>query len=171
MAYAELSGVELLDARHDTSQFDCGNHPSLNEWLRRFALSNQKSDISRTFVVHRDNVVVGYYSLASGSVRREEATTRVAKGLPNQPVPVVLLGRLAVDRREHGRGLGKALLKDALLRIEAASQTVAVRAVLVHAIDERAASFYRQYGFEESPVSPLHLCLLMKDLRHLLREV
>jgi GNAT superfamily N-acetyltransferase len=165
MVYSPLSQVEALDESHDLSQFDCGRHPSLNEWLRRFAVNNQRSDASRTFVVHRNKVVVGYYSVASGSVQKEDAVLRVGKGLHNQPIPVVLLGRLAIDRREQGSGLGKALLKDALLRIDRASDIVAVRAVLVHAIDEEAAQFHRKFGFEESPTHPLHMLLLMKDLR------
>lgn len=160
-----LSAIEAVDETHDLSRFDCGQHPSLNEWLRRYALLNQKSEAARTYVVHRSRVVVGYYSLAAGSVSKEEAPERVAKGLARHPIPVVLLARLAVDRTEQGRELGKALLKDALLRILRAAETVAVRAVLVHAIDRTAADFYKRFGFEASPVDEFHLMLLMKDLR------
>jgi len=166
---AELSQVELLNSTHELLQFDCGKHPSLNDWLRRFALSNQRSDGSRTFVVHRSNRVVGYYSIAAGSVLREEAPTRIGKGLPNQPIPVAVLGRLAVDQSEQGTGLGSALLKDALSRISQAADSLAIRAVLVHAIDEDAARFYERFDFERSPAHPLHLLLLMKDLRNSLR--
>ena len=163
---APLSEVEPLDTSHDLSQFDCGKHTVLNDWLKKYALSNQRSDASRTFVVHRDKVVVGYYSIAAGSVSKQEAPSRLGKGLPNQPIPVVLLGRLAVHRSEQGTGLGKALLKDALLRIERAADTVAVRAVVVHAIDEEACDFYSHFGFEKSPTNEFHLMLLLKDLRH-----
>ncbi len=164
-----LSAVESLNETHELTRFDCGKHLSLNDWLRRFALSNQRSDASRTFVVHRGNVVVGYYSIAAGSVRKDEVPMRIGKGLPNQPIPVVLLGRLAVDKDEQGSGLGSALLKDALLRIARAADSLAIRAVLVHAIDEEAAHFYKRFEFEESPTHPLHFFLLMKDLRHNLR--
>ena len=101
--------------------------------------------------------------------KKQEAAIRIAKGLANHPVPVAVLARLAVDRREHGTGLGKALLKDALLRIERAADILGIRAVLVHAIDESARAFYRKYQFEECPGNNLHLMMLMKDLRAMLR--
>lgn len=166
---AALSSVEPLARSHDLSQFDCGSHASLTDWLRRFAWTNQQSETSRTYVVHRAGRVVGYYSIATGSARRDEAPARVAKGLANHPVPVILLTRLAVDRTEQGIGLGRALLKDALVRIAAAADIVGARAALVHAIDAEAAAFYRRFGFEASPVNDLHLMLLMKDLRLSLR--
>jgi GNAT superfamily N-acetyltransferase len=166
MPHGILSAVEPLGEKHDLSQFDCARHASLNEWLRRYALINQKSESARTYVVCRKDVVVAYYSLAAGSVSREEAPARIAKGLARHPIPVVILARLAVDQREQGRGLGKALLKDALLRSVGAADTVGVRAVLVHAIDREAREFYKRFGFEESPVDEFHLMLLMKDLRN-----
>lgn len=165
-----LSPVEPLSRAHDLSRFDCGSQTSLNEWLKRFAWINQQSETSRTYVVHRAGQVVGYYSIATGSVLREEAPARVAKGLAHHPVPVILLARLAADRSEQGRGLGKALLKDALLRIAAAADIVGARAVLVHAVDSEAAAFYRRFDFELSPVNDLHLMLLMKDLRGAIGE-
>ena len=167
---ARLSQVEPLSRLHDLSQFDCGTYGSLNEWLRRFAWMNQQNETSRTYVVHRANRVVGYYSIATGSVSREQAPPRVAKGLAQHPVPVILLTRLAVDKTEQGAGLGKALLKDALIRIASAADIVGARAVLVHAIDSAAAAFYRRFGFEATPASDLHLMLLMKDLRAVLRS-
>jgi GNAT superfamily N-acetyltransferase len=163
-----LSDVEKLRRAHDPSAFDCGE-PSLNDWLRRYAWQNQAADVARTYVVHRANRVVGYFSLAYGSVQWEEAPERIAKGLARYPVPVILIARLAVDRREAGRGLGKAMLKDALLRIKAAADIAGARAVLVHAINERARAFYEHFEFERSPVDDLTLMLLMKDLRALLR--
>ncbi|MGA8529556.1 MAG: GNAT family N-acetyltransferase [Acidobacteriaceae bacterium] len=165
-----LSLVEPLARTHDCTQFDCGAHPSLNDWLKRFAWTNQQNETSRTYVVHRDNRVVGYYSIAAGSVLRESATDRIAKGLANHPVPVILLTRLAVDRSEQAKGLGKALLKDALKRIARAADIVGARAILVHAIDASAAEFYRRFDFDPSPVNELHLMLLMKDLRLLVRD-
>ncbi|MGB6692325.1 MAG: GNAT family N-acetyltransferase [Terracidiphilus sp.] len=160
-----LSRVEALARSHDVSQFDCGAHASLSDWLKRFAWTNQQNESSRTYVVHRANRVVAYYSIASGGVRREDAPARIAKGLANHPIPVILLTRLAVDTSEQGIGLGKAMLKDAMIRIASAADIVGARAMLVHAIDDRAAAFYRRFGFEPSPVSDLQLMLLMKDLR------
>ncbi len=159
-----LSAVELLGSSHDTSEFDCGKHNSLNEWLKRLAGMNQASGDTRTYVVHRESKVVGYYSLAPGSISRKEATLRASKSAPD-PIPVVLLARLAVDKHEQGQGLGPALLKDALLRAYSGGEIIGGRAVLVHAIDEAAAAFYRRYGFESCPGLELHLMLLMKDLR------
>ncbi len=159
-----LSSIERLAKSHDLSAFDCGN-ARLNDWLRRFALANQQSDSARTYVVHRERVVVGYYSLCAGSVRPEEAPGRVSKGLARRPIGVILLARLAVDAREQGRGLGEALLKDALLRILSAAEAIGARAVLVHAIDERARGFYERFGFERSPIDEFELMLLTKDLR------
>ena len=163
---APLSPVEPLARRHDVSQFDCGAHASLSDWLKRFAWSNQQSETSRTYVIHRAGRVVAYYSIATGSTSREDAPTRIAKGLANHPVPIILLTRLAVDKSNQGSELGKALLKDALVRIARAADIVGARTVLVHAIDAEAAAFYRRFGFEPSPVNDLHLMLLMKDLRN-----
>lgn len=166
---AALSAVEKLSKGHDLSSFDCGNEV-LNDWLRRFALVNQRSDSAQTYVVHRARSVIGYYSLTAGSVRPEEAPSRVAKGLAHHPIGIILLARLAVDRREQGLGLGQALLKDALLRAAAAADTIGARAVLVHAIDAAARSFYEHFGFEHSPVDEFELMLMMKDLRANLRH-
>ena len=164
MKYA-LSAVEILSKQHDLSQFDCGEHESLNLWLKRFALQNQNNETARTYVVNRESVVVGYYSVSAGSVAKEAAPARVAKGLARHPVPVALIARLAVDRGMQGRGLGAALLKDALRRIAGAADIVGIRAVLVHAIDAEAGRFYARFGFEETPIDDLHWMLLMKDLR------
>lgn len=121
-----------------------------------------------SYVVHRNNVVIGYHSISAGSVGKQEAIPRAGKGLANHPIPVAVLTRLAVDREEQGKGLGQALLKDALLRIEQAANILGIRAVLVHAIDDSARDFYKQYEFEECPGNRLHLMLLMKDLRAML---
>jgi GNAT superfamily N-acetyltransferase len=160
-----FSKVEAISDLHDVSRFDCGGHESLNDWLKRFALGNQKNESARTYVVHRDGLVAGYYSISAGSVRVEEAPARISKGLARHPIPVILLARLAVDKSEKGTGLGKALLKDALLRIAQAADILGARAVLVHAIDEPAKKFYLHFGFEPSPIHELQLMLLMKDLR------
>lgn len=165
VAGAPLSGVEPLTRQHSVAAFDCGSQLALNEWLRHFAWTNQRNETSRTYVVHRGGRVVGFYSIAAGSARKEETPARVSKGLANHPVPMILLTRLAVDKSEHGTGLGKALLKDALRKIANAADIIGARAVLVHAIDESAAAFYRHFGFEQSPIDDLHLMLLLKDLR------
>lgn len=159
-----LSSIEKLAKHHDLSFFDCGK-PSLNDWLRRFALTNQQNDSTRTYVLHRARKVVGYYSLSAGSVRKEDSPARIAKGLARHPIGVILLARLAVDHTEHGAGLGKALLMDALSRALAASNAIGARAVLVHALDEEAVAFYKKFGFEPSPLDAKQLMLLMKDLR------
>lgn len=167
---AQLSQVEPLNRTHDLARFDCGTHESLNLWLKKYALQNQANDSARTYVAHRANIVVGYYSIAAGSIARENATLRSAQGLARHPVPIALLGRLAVHREEQGRGLGMALLKDALFRIERAADILGIRAVLVHAIDREARAFYQRFDFEPCPDDELHLMLLMKDLRLELRR-
>jgi GNAT superfamily N-acetyltransferase len=158
--------VEKLGAGHDLEGFDCGREP-LNRFLIRFALTNQKADSAHTYCVCRagERRVVGYHSLVVGSVGRAEAPSRIAKGLPQHPVPVMLLARLAIDKTEQGRGLGKALLKDALLRTVQAAEIAGIRAFLVHAKDEEARTFYERFDFEPSPADPFQLFLLMKDVR------
>jgi GNAT superfamily N-acetyltransferase len=159
-----LSEVESLNEDHILDRFDCGDHESLTTWLKRFARINQAGNSSRTYVVHRAKRVVGYYSLAASNVRKEEASTRGAKGQPNHPIPVILLARLAIDKTEQHQGLGPALLKDALQRCLRAANEIGARAVLVHAIDEKAKGFYRHFGFEDCAVDDLHLMLLIKDI-------
>lgn len=165
-----LSKVEAISQLHDISRFDCGGHESLNDWLKRFALTNQNNESARTYVVHRNGSVVGYYSISAGSVSTAEAPARISKGLARHPIPVILLAKLAVDKDEKGTGLGKALLKDALARIARAADIVGARAVLVHVIDEQARKFYEHFDFEPSPIHELQLMLLMKDLRKALEE-
>ena len=159
-----LSSVETLRAEHDVASFDCGK-PALNDWLARFARPNQAAGAARTYVVHRGHRVVGYYALVAGSVDRESTPSRVSRGLARHPIPVVIIARLAVDGIERGSGLGKALLKDALLRIVGAADVIGVRAVLVHAKDEKARRFYQRFDFEPSPFDPLQMFLLTKDLK------
>ena len=153
-----------LEAAHHTEAFDCGE-PALNDYLKRFAYSDSRSSSSRTYVVLRDLEVVGYYTVAPGSVTLEEAPSRVAKGLARHPIPIILLARLGVDKTTQGSGLGKALLRDALLRIAQAADSIGGRAVLVHAKNDPAKAFYERFGFEPSPTDPFHLFLLLKDLK------
>jgi len=165
-----FSAVQKLDASHGLETFDCGKEP-LDRFLKRYALVNQKAGSAQTYVVCRGyQRVVGYYSLAVGAVEHAEAPGRVSKGLARHPIPVMLLARLAIDRSEQGRGLGKALLKDALLRTAQAANIAGIRALLVHAKDDQARAWYEGFDFEPSPTDPYHLLLLMKDLRSLVEE-
>lgn len=163
----KLNSPVPLAKEHDTSGFDCGVEP-LNDYLRRFALLNHQNRSARTYVATRGERLAGYYTLASGSVRRDEAPPRVAQGLGAYPVPITLLARLAVDLSERGKGLGKALLKDALLRAYGASEIVGSRAVVTHAKDASAKAFYERFQFTPSPLDEMHLFLLMKDIRAVL---
>lgn len=165
---AHLSGPEPLTAAHSVKDFECGKQ-ELTEWLRRYALQNHQAGASRVYVVHRAGRVVGYYALAAGSIEPPEALERIKKGLARHPIPVILLARLAIDISERGQGLGVALLKDALRRSASAADEIGARAVLVHAKDDEAKAFYQHFDFEPSPTDPLHLFLLMKDLRAVLR--
>lgn len=147
--------------------FDCGQ-VDLNVWLVRHALANQRAGMATVFVTtDRDRgSVVGYYALATGGVEHAAAPSRVVRGVPRHPIPVILLTRLAVDVSARGRSLGRALLVDALRRVDAAADEVGVRALLIHAKDEAARAFYTHHAeFEPSPTDPLHLFLLLKDLR------
>ena len=163
MAYTQ---PEPLAERHFVDSFGCGE-PALDDWLKRFARPAQASGSARTYVTTTDGrTVVGYYALAATKVEAAEATARLLKGEPKgRPVPAVLLARLAVDRRHQGASVGRSLLQDAVLRCLQASDSIGVRAMLVHAKHERARGWYARYGFEASPTDPLHLMLLMKDLR------
>lgn len=156
--------VRKLAASDAVESFDCGQ-PALNQFLQRFALVNQKSNSAQTYVSCHGGVVVGFYSLAVGSVEPATAAPRVIKGIPQHPVPVMILARLAVDLEHRGAGLGKALLKDALLRTVQAADIAGIRALLVHAKDESARQWYRNWEFDPSPSDPFHLFLLMKDIK------
>lgn len=161
--------IEKLLASHDASAFDCGVE-SMTTWIKRYALTSKQSDITQTYILRRhDKQVIGYYALSAGDVNREAAPERIAKGMPNYPIGVIVLTRLAVDTRFQGQGLAAALLQDAFVRVERAADIVGVRAVLVHAIDGRAREFYLHQGFTPSPLEPLHLMLAMKDLRATLK--
>lgn len=160
-----LSSVEKLTAEHVVKKFVC-KKASLQMWLRRHALKNQSVDSSQTYVVHRGGQVAGYYALTYSEVKRENCPHDVSEGMPEQfAVPVVLLARLAVDDREEKRGLGKALLKDALSRAANAAHIAGARAVLVHAIDDDARSFYKYHGFQDTPVGPFQLMMPMSVVR------
>ncbi len=158
-----LAAPRPLAESDDLSSFDCGE-PALDDWLRRRARANQASGASRTYVVCEGTRVVAYYALASGAVDLEEATGRLRRNMPD-PVPVVVLGRLAIDRMWRKRGLGRALAKDALLRVLQAAEAIGVRGVLVHALSQEAAAFYETIGFEPAPLDPGTLMATLADLR------
>ncbi len=158
---------ETLTEAHQSIDFDCGNDV-LNDWLKKRALKNQASGASRTFVIGKEGRVVGYYALSSGSVERLEAPKAIARNMP-ETIPVMLLGRLAIELDAQGQGLGAALLKDALLRVLSVAKNVGVRAILVHAISEDAKRFYLGYGFQVSPIDSMTLVLPMKNIEALLQ--
>jgi GNAT superfamily N-acetyltransferase len=157
----ELSAPEHLTPAHDVSAFDSGV-PDLDDWLKKRALANEDTGASRTYVVCASGRVVGYYALATGSVTHVQALGRVRRNMPN-PVPVMILGRLAVDRAWQGRNLGSSLLRDAVLRTLQAAKIGGIRAILVHAISEEAKRFYQRHGFGVSPVDPLTLMITMAE--------
>lgn len=162
---ARFSDPEPLSPDHLLEGFDCGQS-SLDTWLRRYASQAAAAGSARTYVVvdSQQERVVGYHALAAAQLEREAATARAIRGMPRYPIAVVLLARLAVDRSVAGRGLGAWLLRDAMLRTLAASETIGVRAMLVHAIDDEARRFYLRHGLEQSPTDPLHLMVLIKDI-------
>lgn len=160
----QLSPPEPLTASHRVDDFECGE-VALDDWLKRRALANQASGASRTFVVaDQDGRVRGYYAMAAGAVSHQLATSGVRRNMPD-PVPVMVLARLAVDRGAQGLHVGAALLQDAVNRAVAVSQNAGVRALLVHALHEKAKQFYEHYGFQPSPVHPMTLMLRLSGLR------
>lgn len=160
----QLRPPRALAATHLLDEFACGE-ASLDDWLKRRALPNQSSGASRTFVVAgRDERVFGYYAMAAGAVSHSIATGGVRRNMPD-PIPVMVLARLAVDRRAQGMRLGAALLQDAVNRTVAVSENAGVRALLVHALHDRAKRFYEHYGFQESPQHPMTLMLRLNALR------
>jgi GNAT superfamily N-acetyltransferase len=166
MGYSE---PEPLRGKHDLGDFDCGEQ-SLNTWIHRYARHAEAAQSAKVYVTTDGSTVVGYYALAVGQVEPDKGTARLVKGQPaGRSVPVVILARLAVDSEHQGRGLGRSLLQNALLRCVHAAQAVGIRALVVHTHPE-AKGFYEALGFEPSPVDPMHLVLLMKDIERLIDE-
>ena len=156
--------VRKLAASDTFESFDCGQL-ALNQFLQRFALVNQKANSAQTYVSCHSGSIVGFYSLTVGSVEPATAAPRVIKSMPKRPVPVMILARLAVDLKHQGAGLGKALLKDALMRTAQAADIAGIRALLVHAKDESARQWYLNWDFEPGASDSFHLFLLMKDVK------
>lgn len=155
--------IDELGADHDRAGFSCG-HPQLDDFIKKFASQNQRMGISRTFVATKpsDRVVGGYYSLSAGQIRLENLSEKQRKGLPKYPVPVAHLGKLAVDTKMRGQGLGEHLLLDAMARVVRMAREAGVHAIEVVAIDDAAKKFYTKYDFRELLDDPHHLYLPMK---------
>ena len=156
--------IEKLARLHPVEDFDCGND-ALNRFLVRHALSNQQANAAQTYVALADETVAGFHTLVAGEVSFADAPERLSKGLARHPVPVILLARMGVSLKWQGRGLGAGLLKDAMRRTLQAADIAGIRAFAVHAKDDKAQAFYRHFDFVESPSDPLHLFILVKDLR------
>jgi GNAT superfamily N-acetyltransferase len=168
MTAANLTDPSRLTLDHHLDAFDCGT-PSLDEWLKRYARRNEVSGASRTYVVCIGNQVVGYYCISTGAIARSAAPKPMQRNMPD-PIPVVLLGRLAVDRSVQGQGIGSALLRDATLRVLGVAETIGIKAILVHAISDHGRHFYLDRGFLESPRNPMALCLMLDTARRTLAE-
>jgi GNAT superfamily N-acetyltransferase len=149
---------------NNVESFDCGNE-ALDAWLRQRALRNEREDASRTYVVVHEGRVIAYYALAVAAIPHAGATGRARRNMPD-PIPAMLLARLAVDTAFQGHQLGANLLRDAIRRTLAAADIAGIRVLLVHAVDERARMFYEHFGFEASPTDELHLMLVLKDARN-----
>jgi len=162
--------IEKLLPHHAVDVFDCGQE-SLNRFLQKHALENHRSGGSQTYVGLAEEAVIGYYTLAVGSVEQDQAPERVKKGMAKHAVPVMLLARLAVDLHWQKQGAGAALLKDAMLRTLQAADIAGIRALVVHAKDDVARKFYERFDFFPSPTDPLHLFALLKDLRKIVSAV
>jgi GNAT superfamily N-acetyltransferase len=158
----DIDALELFGAHHDAADFDCGQ-PSLNDWLRKRALANQTNGASRTYAACKGGRVIGYHALAASSLSPHEATGRIRRNMPD-PIPVIVLGRLAVDMNSKGKGLGRTLMADAIERASRAASVIGVRAIIVHALSDEAKAFYRAIGFDPSPISPMLLMIAMSDI-------
>lgn len=160
--------VEKLRRDHAIDDFDCGKEP-LNRFLKKHAFQNQQSNASQTYMLVEDKTVCGYYTLVVGSVEHHEAPARLTKGQARHPIPIMLLARMAVSSDSHGMGIGPALLKDALQRTLQAADIAGIRAFAVHAEDDEARGFYEHFDFIPSPTDKMHLMLLLKDVKALLK--
>jgi GNAT superfamily N-acetyltransferase len=159
---SQLKPVEILTEAHECGDF-CSGENSLDQWLRRRARANQMSGASRTYVVCDGTRVIAYYAVASGAITIECAPGRFKRNMPD-PIPVVVLGRLAVDRDWQGRGIGRALFRDAARRVAGAADAIGIRGIVVHAISEEAKKFYLALGFDPSPLEPMTLMVTLGDI-------
>lgn len=164
----ELKPPSLLSDNHNVDNFDCGE-PTLDEWLKKRAAKNNASDASRCFVLCDDNQVIGYYCLSAGAINRESAPKAMRRNMP-ESLPVLVLGRLAIDKNFHNKGLGSALLRDAMIRSVSISHDLGVFAILIHALSDEAKQFYISRGFIESPIQPMTLFMTLATIRTILAE-
>lgn len=162
---ARLKAPQLLNKSHIRNNFDCSEE-ALNVFLQKYAMQNSKNNVSRTYVSidGSNDEVVGYYTLTYGAISHLEATEKIRKNMPNYPIPVIILARLAVDKSCQFMGLGSALLKDAILRTLQAAEIAGLKAIVAQAKNKQAASFYKKYGFEESIIDEFHLMLAIQDI-------
>jgi GNAT superfamily N-acetyltransferase len=166
---SDVRGVEKLRRDHPVENFDCGRE-ELNRYLARYAWQNQEAGAARTYVGIVGEMIVGCHSLAVASVTPKDAPERLTKGLAKHAMPVMLLARIATDYRWQGQGVAKALLRDAMQRTLRAAEIVPIRALAVHAKDEEARHFYEHFDFVPSPSDPLHLFVLLKDVRRMIAQ-
>ena len=152
-----------ISDKHDASTFDCG-HATLNDWLQRRAIKNERKGASRTFVVCKNNTIISYYSLTVGATTREEASSKVRRNMP-EPIPIMVLGRLAVDTQWQDKGTGVGMLKDAIMRTLIVAEQAGIRAILVHALSEEAKRFYLHSGFHESPINDMTLMIALDEVK------
>lgn len=167
MSLQSLTAPAPIEADHDLASFN-SSVASLDEWLQKRALKNEKASASRTYVVCEGKRVVGYYCLSTGAVAIQEAPKKLGRNMPN-PIPVMIMGRLAIDTAYQNQGLGKALLQDAVFRSLKAGEIAGVAALLVHALSDEAKRFYLSRGFLESPIQPMTLCLPLSSVRDALK--
>ena len=161
-----LSAPAVLAQHHELGNFNCGE-ASLDEWLKKRARANQASGASRLFVTCEANRVAGYYALSSSCITTAITPGRFRRNMPD-PIPVVLLGRLAIDKAWHGRGIGRALFRDCALRVAHAADTIGIRGIVVHVISDQAKAFYQALGFDPSPADPMTLMVTLADIRRLM---
>ena len=163
-----LSAPSLISVDHELVDFNSGE-PSLDEWLKKRAIKNHASGASRCFVISDDKEVVGYYCLSAGAISRESVPKAMRRNMPD-PLPVLVLGRLAIDKKYHNKGLGSALLRDAMIRSISVARDAGVFAILVHFISEQAKRFYMSRGFVESLIQPMTLFMTIETIRLVLSE-
>lgn len=164
----QFSSPTPISDEHELDDFE-SSEPSLDEWLKKRALKNQALGASRCFVICKDKKVIGYYTLSAGAISHETAPKAMRRNMPN-PLPILLLGRLAIDKSYHNKGLGSALLRDMLIRSVSVASDAGIFAILVHALSEQAKRFYLSRGFVESPLQPMTLMMTLETVRSILTE-
>ncbi|MEM8719106.1 MAG: GNAT family N-acetyltransferase [Cyanobacteria bacterium P01_G01_bin.39] len=168
MGIVKYSPPQRISKEHIVENFDCGE-TSLNDWLKKRALKNDLTDASRTYVVCCENIVVAYYSLHLGCIQHSEAVRKIKRNMPD-PIPAIVLGRLAVDTSHQGKGLARALIKDMFLRVIQVADLAGTKAVLVKALNDRVTAFYQSFGFVQSKTEPSLLMKAIAEVRASFQE-